>query len=119
MGRRSRRRGAEALSAPESEYRGADGDLLVLRGALSPASRREYAAVQGGSPLSQEDAWQRSVEWLFERLTVRWDPGGAGEITKQKELLARYRFASQVERRWIRDVLREHLTEHFPELSPP
>ena len=119
MGRRSRRRGAEALSAPESEYRGADGDLLVLRGALSPASRREYAAVQGGSPLSQEDAWQRSVEWLFERLTVRWDPGGAGEITKQKELLARYRFAGGDERTWIRGVLRTHLADNFPDLEAP
>jgi hypothetical protein len=119
MGRRSRRRGAEALKAPESEYRSAEGDLLVLRGALSPASRREYAAVQGGSPLSQEDAWQRSVEWLFERLAVRWDPGGAGAISKQKELLARFRFASHAERRWIREVLREHLAAHFPDLSPP
>jgi hypothetical protein len=119
MGRRGRRRGAEALGAPEFEYRNAEGDLLVLRGSLSPASRREYAAVQGGSPLSQEDAWQRSVEWLFERLAVRWDPGGAGEITKQKELLARYRFASQAERLWIRDALREHVAEHFPELTPP
>jgi hypothetical protein len=119
MGRRSRRRGAEALRAPESEYGSAEGDLLVLRGALSPASRREYAAVLAGSPLSQEDAWQRAVEFLFERLTVRWDVAGAEPITRQKELLARYRFAGQAERRWIRDVLREHLAEHFPELAAP
>jgi hypothetical protein len=119
MGRRGRRRGAEALRPPEFEYRNAEGDLLVLRGSLSPASRREYAAVLGGSPLSQEDAWQRAVEWLFERLAVRWDPGGAGAISKQKELLGRYRFASQAERLWIRDALREHLSEHFPELTPP
>jgi hypothetical protein len=119
MGRRSRRRGAEALRAPESEYGNAEGDLLVLRGALSPASRREYAAVLAGSPLSQEDAWQRAVEFLFERLAVRWNVGGAEPITRQKELLARYRFAGQAERRWIRDVLREHLAEHFPELAAP
>jgi hypothetical protein len=119
MGRRSRRRGAEALRAPESEYRTAEGDLLVLRGALSPASRREYADALAGSPLSQEDAWQRAVEFLFERLAVRWDVAGTEPITRQKELLARYRFASQAERRWIRDVLREHLAEHFPELAAP
>jgi hypothetical protein len=119
MGKRGRRRGAEALRAPESEYRNADGDLLVLRGSLSPASRREYAAVMAGSPLSREDAWQRAVEFLFERLAVRWDIGGAEPITRQKELLARYRFASQDERRWMRDVLREHLAEHFPELDAP
>jgi hypothetical protein len=119
MGKRGRRRGAEALHAPESEYRNAEGDLLLLRGALSPASRRKYAEVLAGSPLSQEDAWQRAVEFLFERLAVRWDAGGAEPITRQEELLARYRFASQDERRWIRDVLREHIAEHFPDLTPP
>ena len=120
MGRRSRRRGAqEPLDAPESEYRGPTGDLLVLRGAMSPATRREYAAAAAGSPLSREDAWQRAAEFLFERLAVRWEIAGAEALTRQKELLGRYRFASQDERRWIRDVLREHLAEHFPELSPP
>jgi hypothetical protein len=120
MGKRARRRGAQdAPAAPESEYRGPGGDLLVLRGAMSPATRREYAGAAGGSPLSREDAWQRGVEFLFERLAVRWEIAGTDPITRQKELLGRYRFATQDERRWIRDVLREHLTEHFPELSPP
>jgi hypothetical protein len=119
MGRRSRRRGAAAPAAPESEYRSPGGDALVLRGALSPSTRREYAATAGGSPLSREDAWQRAVEFLFERLAVRWEIAGTEPITRQKELLARFRFASQDERRWIRDVLREHVTEHFPDLSPP
>jgi hypothetical protein len=119
MGRRSRRRGADALAAPESEYRSPGGDVLVLRGALTPATRREYAATAGGSPLSREDAWQRAVEFLFERLAVRWEIAGAEPITRQKELLGRFRFASQAERQWIRDVLREHVTEHFPDLSPP
>jgi hypothetical protein len=119
MGKRSRRRGAETLRAPESEYRSAEGELLVLRGSMTPASRRQYAEVLAGSPLSQEDAWQRAVEFLFERLAVRWDAGGADPITRQEELLARYRFASQDERRWIRDTLREHLAEHFPELQAP
>ena len=119
MGKRSRRRGAETLKAPESEYRSPDGDVLALRGALSPAARREYAAAMQGSPLSREDAWQRAVEFLFERLAVRWEIAGTDPITKQKELLGRFRFASPDERRWIRDVLREHLTEHFPDLEAP
>jgi hypothetical protein len=119
MGKRSRRRGAETLKAPESEYRSPDGDVLALRGAMSPATRSEYAAVVAGSPLSQEDAWQRAVEFLFERLAVRWEIAGAEPITRQKELLARYRFASQDERRWIRDVLREHLAEWFPDVEAP
>ena len=119
MGKRGRRRGAEALRAPEAEYRNAEGDLLLLRGSLSPASRRKYAEVLGGSPLSQEDAWQRAVEFLFERLAVRWDIAGAEPITRQKELLGRYRFATADERRWIRDMLREHVAEHFPDVEAP
>jgi hypothetical protein len=119
MGKRSRRRGAETLKAPESEYRSPDGDVLALRGAMTPATRSEYAAALAGSPLSQEDAWQRAVEFLFERLAVRWEIAGAEPITRQKDLLARYRFASQDERRWIRDVLREHLAEWFPDMAMP
>ena len=119
MGKRSRRRGAETLKAPESEYRSPGGDVLALRGAMSPATRSEYAAVRAGSPLSQEDAWQRSVEFLFERLAVRWEIAGAEPITRQKELLGRFRFAGQDERRWIRDVLREHLAEWFPDVEAP
>ncbi len=120
MGKRSRRRGqADALAAPETEYRSPAGDVLALRGAMTPATRREYATVAAGSPLSREDAWQRAVEFLFERLAVRWEIAGTEPITKQKELLGRVRFASAGERQWIRDVLREHLAEHFPELDAP
>jgi hypothetical protein len=107
------------LKAPNSEYRSADGDVLLLRGSMTPGTRREYADTLGGSPLSQEDAWHRGVEFLFERLAVGWGVAGTEPITKQKELLARFRMASQDERRWIRDVLREHLAEHFPELPAP
>jgi hypothetical protein len=119
MGKRSRRRGAEPLSAPAVDYRSPEGDVLALRVALSPASRREYADVAAGTPLSREDAWQRAVEWLFERLVARWEIAGTEPILKQKDLLARYRFATQDERQWIRAVLREHLTEHFPEMEAP
>ena len=117
MPRRERKR--DRPRAPESEYRSPEGDLLVLRGAMSPGTRREYAAAAAGSPLSREDAWQRSVEFLFERLAVRWEIAGAEPITRQKELLGRFRFASADERRWIREVLREHLAEHFPDLEAP
>jgi hypothetical protein len=105
--------------APESEYRDPEGNLLVLRGAMTPGTRREYAAALGGTPLSREDAWQRAVEFLFERLAVRWEIAGADPIVKQQELVGRFRFASADERRWIRAVLREHLAEHFPELEAP
>ena len=120
MGKRSRRRGADTtLKAPESSYASPEGDVLVLRGAMTPSTRSEYAAALAGSPLSQEDAWQRAVEFLFERLAVRWTIAGTDPITRQKELLGRFRFASVDERRWIREVLREHLGEHFPDLEAP
>jgi hypothetical protein len=119
MGRRGRRRSTDALRAPASEYHHPEAGVLALRGSLTPATRREYAAVQAGSPLSREDAWQRATEFLFERLAVRWEIAGTEPLTRQKDLLARYRFASQDERRWIREVLREHVAAHFPDLEGP
>jgi len=117
MAKKGRRR--EKIRAPESSYRDEHGSLLVLRGALTPATRAQYAEVAGGNILSQEDAWQRAVEFLFERLVVRWEIAGTEPITRQKELLARFRFASSEERKWIRIVLREHLAEHFPDMEAP
>lgn len=109
----------ERVRAPESTYEDADGSRLALRGALTPATRAQYAAELGGNVLSREDAWQRAVEFLFERLVVRWEIAGAEPLTRQKELLGRFRFASVDERRWIREVLREHLAEHFPDMQAP
>src|SRR4051795_10632422 len=117
MARKARKR--DRPKAPETSYTDAEGNTLVLRGSMTPATRREYAAALGGNLLSQEDAWQRAVEFLFERLAVRWEIAGTDPITRQKELLGRYRFATAGERQWIRDVLREHLAEHFPELEAP
>src|SRR3954453_20890608 len=119
MGKRSRARGrAERLEAPTSEYRSETGDVLVLRGALTPKTRQEYAATFTGNVLSQEDAWQRAVEFLFERLAVRWEIAGV-PTEGQKALLMRFRVATQDERRFVRDTLREHAAEHFPELQAP
>jgi hypothetical protein len=109
----------ERPKAPESDYRDADGNVLVLRGAMTPGTRRAYAETLAGHPLSREDAWQRAVEFLFERLAVRWEIAGTDPLVRQAELLGRFRFASVDERRWIRGVLREHLAEHFPDLEAP
>jgi len=113
VGSRSRK-----LRAPQSDYSDSDGNVLTLRGSLSPGSRREYQRALAGSPLSREDAWQRALELLFERLAVRWTIAGA-PIERQKELLARFRVAGPQERAWVREVLREHCAEHFPDLSAP
>jgi hypothetical protein len=111
---RSRR---QRLPAPVSEYRDADQNLLVLRGSLKPGARRQYAAVLAGG-LDREDAWQRAVELLFEQVAVSWTIAGL-ELNRQKELLGRYRMASEAERRFVRESLREHVAEHFPELQAP
>jgi hypothetical protein len=115
VGRRRRQR--EKLRAPTAEYRDPEGNILTLRGSLTPASRREYTDVMQGG-LNREDSWQRATELLFERLAVSWTISGL-EIKRQKELLARYRLAGEAERRFVRDSLREHVAEHFPELQAP
>jgi hypothetical protein len=124
MGRRQRRRGretgasaAERPEAPTSDYTDPEGSVLTLRGALSPASRRRYAETLAGG-LDREDAWQRAGELLFEQLAVSWTIAGI-ETRAQKELLLRYRAADQAERRFVRESLRAHLAEHFPELPVP
>ncbi len=114
---KQRKQRRERLAAPTSDYRDAEGNVLTLRGSLKPGARREYADILAGG-LNREDAWQRAAELLFERLAVSWTVSGV-EITRQKELLGRYRMASTEERRFVRDALREHAAEHFPELQAP
>jgi hypothetical protein len=96
--------------------------VLTLRGSLTAGARREYAETLAGSGAragaTQEDAWQRAVELLFERLAVRWVIAGS-PIERQRELLGRLRLASQEERRWVRETLRRHCAEHFPDLQAP
>ena len=119
MGKRARKR--DKISAPTSAYTDAAGNVLELRGSLTPATRREYATLmtQGTGPAqTREDMWQRGVEFLFERLAVSWTVSGV-ETSKQKELLMRFRVASADERTWVRDVLREHLAEWFPDVEAP
>ncbi|MHB8235112.1 MAG: hypothetical protein ACYDHT_10720 [Solirubrobacteraceae bacterium] len=115
----------DALRAPTGEYSDAHGDTLVLRGSLTPAARAEYAKTLAGqagpgarAAATQEDAWQRAVELLFERLAVSWTISGA-PIERQGELLARFRAASRPEREWVRQTLREHCAEHFPDVQAP
>lgn len=118
MGKRARRRGAaEKLTAPDAAYTSAAGDELVLRGSMTPRTRTQYASVLHGG-LAQEDAWHRAVEFLFERLAVRWTVAGV-PTEGQKALLMRFRVATQDERAWIRSVLREHLADRFPDVEAP
>jgi hypothetical protein len=116
MGKRSRRRGGDqAPQAPGTSYTNEAFGVLELRGAMSPSTRRMYAELPART---REDSWHRAVEFLFERLAVRWEVAGVA-YERQAELLARFRMASADERAWIRDVLREHVAEHFPEVAAP
>ena len=116
MGKRARRQ--KRLKAPSSDYADDEGNVLRLRGSLTAGARLEYAQALASNPLSREDAWQRAVELLFERLAVRWTIAGA-PIDRQHELLARFRAASAGERAWVREAIREHCAEHFPDVDAP
>ncbi len=117
MGKRHRQPRRDSPSAPTSDYTDAAGDVLTLRGALSPATRTRYAeTLQGG--LQREDAWQRATELLFEHLTVAWTIAGV-RSDGPKELLGRYRMASGAERAFVRESLRAHLAENFPDMEAP
>ncbi len=118
MGRRGRERAKQsAVSAPVTEYPDGQGNVLALRGALTPATRTAYAGTVTGG-LHQEDARARAIEMLFEHLAVSWTVSGL-EMTRQKELLGRYRMASAAEREFVLASLRAHLAENFPELQAP
>jgi hypothetical protein len=123
MGRRSRRRergSAEpALEAPVVDHASPGGEqVLTLRTVLTPKTRAAYARTLHGNVLSQEDAWQRAVEFLFERLAVRWTVHGVA-TEGQRDLLARLRAATPDERRFVRETLRAHCAEWFPDVEAP
>jgi len=124
MGRRSRRRSREGDAAPPmpdaptAQYSSDDGMVLELRCVMSPKTRAQYAKTVEGNLLSQEDAWHRAMEFLFERLALSWTVNGV-ETAGQSDLLARLRAASQAERQFVRDSLREHCSEWFPDVKAP
>lgn len=122
MAKKQRRAREQKLSAPTSDYTDADGNVLTLRGSFTPGARREYAETlagqRGRAASTQEDAWQRAVELLFERLVVRWTIAGV-PIERPRELLMRLRVGTPTERAWVRDTLREHCAEWFPDVQAP
>jgi hypothetical protein len=117
-----RTRRAEKISAPPSDYTDPEGNVLSLRGSLTAGSRRQYAktltGLDGRPAATQEDAWQRALELLFERLAVRWVIAGVPS-ERPRELLARFRMSSTEERAWVRGAIREHCAEHFPDVQAP
>ena len=98
-----------------------DGSAIVLRGSLTPATR---AATRGSAaartcrparaartPGTARSSSSSSVSRSAGRSPARQP------ITRQRELLARLRVASPHERAWLRERLREHCAEHFPDVT--
>jgi hypothetical protein len=119
MGRRARRRRREAgavAPASTTDYPDEDGNVLTLRDELTAGTLRQLAELDAKPAASAEDRWQRRVEYLFERLAVRWELAGL-PLEGQKELLGRYRMASAEERRRVRAAIAAHLRERHPEIE--
>lgn len=121
MGRRARRRaregkGAAPVPVSMSDYADAEGNVLTLRDQLSAGTVRRLEQLEAKPAASAEDRWQRRIEFLFERLAVRWELAGL-PLEGQRELLGRYRMAGPEERRWVREKLGEHLRARHPEIE--
>jgi hypothetical protein len=121
MGSRSRRRarqGAQTPAAPAgtTDYVDSDGNVLTLRDGLSAGTLRKLRDLDARPAATAEDRWQRRMEFLFERLAVRWEIAGL-PLEGQKELLGRFRMASSSERQQVRAALTEQLGKHHPEVE--
>ena len=98
------------------DYADPEGNVLTLRQTLSPGTIAKLGEPPSGEAASQDDAWHRRSEALFERLAVRWEIAGL-PLDDQKMLLGRYRMADGETQRWVRRTIAEHLERHLPELS--
>lgn len=116
MAKRKRQRRERAPIAT-SDYRDAEGNVLVLRRELSAKTVEKIAAERANSAAaSVDDDWRRRQELLFERLVVSWEIAGL-PISKQSMLLGRYRMADPATQAWVRETMHAHLAAFIPELS--
>ena len=114
MAKRRKRRPREKAAAVE--YVDGEGNVLALRQSLSRATIRKIGEGPATAATSQDDAWRRRYELLFERLAVSWEIAGL-PLTDQKMLLGRYRMADAATQQWVRETLALHIERHIPELS--
>lgn len=115
MAKRKKQRRARE-KAPTVEYVDPEGNVLALRQTLSAGTIAKVGEAPAGEAASQEDAWHRRSEALFERLAVSWEIAGL-PLDDQKMLLGRYRMADAETQRWVRQTIAEHLERHIPELA--
>jgi hypothetical protein len=120
VGKRQRKRAragrSSAAPATTTEYADDEGNVLTLRDELSAGTLRKLEDLDAKAAASAEDRWQRRVEFLFERLAVRWELAGL-PLEGQKELLGRYRMATAEERTRVREALAEHLRTRYPDVE--
>ncbi len=114
MAKRKQRRPRQ--KAATVDYVDAEGNALTLRESLSPATIAKLGDGPATAATSQEDAWRRRSELLFERLAVRWEIAGL-PLSDQKMLLGRYRMADPTTQQWVRETIAEHLERYIPELA--
>lgn len=115
MAKRKKQRRARE-KAPTVDYVDPEGNVLTLRQTLSAGTIAKVGEPPAAAATSQDDAWRRHSELLFERLVVRWVIAGL-PLDEQKMLLGRYRMADADTQRWVRQTIAEHLERHIPELS--
>lgn len=114
MAKRKQRRPRQ--KAATVDYVDPEGNTLTLRESLSPATIAKLGEGPTTAATSQEDAWHRRSELLFERLAVRWEIAGL-PLSDQKMLLGRYRMADSQTQQWVRETIAEHLERYIPELA--
>jgi len=118
MGKRSRKKvraGSVPARPAATSYTDRDGNVLTLRDELSSGTLHGLEQLDARPAAGAEDLWQRRVEYLFERLAVRWELAGL-PLEGQRELLGRFRMASPEERKAVREALDEHLSAHHPDV---
>ncbi len=114
MAKRKRRQPREKV--PTVDYADAEGNVLTLRETLSTGTIAKIGEGPATAATTQDDAWRRRFELLFERLAVRWEIAGL-PLTDQKMLLGRYRMADAETQRWVRETIATHLERHIPGLA--
>ena len=114
MAKRKKRRPREKVATVE--YVDAEGNRLLLRESLSRGTIRKIGEGPATAAATQEDAWRRRSELLFERLAVSWEIAGL-PLDDQKMLLGRYRMADAETRAWVRRTIAAHLDRYIPELA--
>jgi hypothetical protein len=114
MAKRKKRRPRERPATVD--YIDDEGNVLTLRQSLSAGTIAKLADGPATAATSQDDAWRRRQELLFERLAVRWEIAGL-PLEDQKMLLGRYRMADADTQEWVRRTIAAHVERFIPELA--